>query len=410
MNDTEPDATTTSGPPTTPAEPTATEPTGPARAPRWRRILAVVLLVIGFILLPLSAIAVWSHNQLTNTDRYVDTVSPLASNHDIQEAVARTAVQAIFSSADTKKQIQDALPKRAKFLGGPVTGAVQTFATNIAEKFLASDQFQKLWDGVNRRAHSQLDAILTDTPSEKGGALAVKNGQVTLDLNPVIKKVQARLVDAGLSFLSDVKVPPVKRTIAIIDSEGLSEARSYVSLLDTLAWVLPVLALVAFVASALIVPNHRRATIRAAIVLAASCAFTLALFAIVRSLYLDAVKEQNRDAASAMYDILIRNLRYGLIILLVLGVVVALVAFFLGRSRSVTPRAIASSGFAESVARHRRALELGVVAIAVVVLVLADQPGISTVVWLVVACLVVVAFVEFLSRGVATNTDEGARA
>ena len=51
----------------------------------------------------------------------------------------------------------------------------------------------------------------------------------------MITQVQGKLVDAGLSFLKNVNVPPVSRTITIIDTEGLAEARSYVSILDTLA-------------------------------------------------------------------------------------------------------------------------------------------------------------------------------
>src|SRR5262249_52458018 len=73
-----------------------TEPAAPPRAKRWQKVTSVVLLVIGFILIPLSAVAIWAHNQLTNTDRYVDTVSPLASNKDIQETVAAVVVNALF--------------------------------------------------------------------------------------------------------------------------------------------------------------------------------------------------------------------------------------------------------------------------------------------------------------------------
>ena len=54
------------------------------------------------------------------------------------------------------------------------------------------------------------------------------------------------------------------------------------------------------------------------------------LLAIGRSLYLDATV--NKDAAKAVFDILVRNLRYGVITLAVVGVIVALVAYFAGPS------------------------------------------------------------------------------
>ena len=223
----------------------------------------MVLLVIGFILVPISAVAIWSHNQLTNTDRYVETVAPLADNKDIQQAVAAVVVTALFEQVDPAKRIEDALPSRAGFLGEPIATAMKSYATDVTEKLLASDRFQTLWDNVNRRAHNQLVALLTDDLDKAKGSVAIKDGKVTLDLGNVIEQVQAKLVSAGLTFLDGVSVPPVKRTIAIINTEGLAEARSYVSILDTLAWVLPVLAILALIGSALVVQTRRRATIRA---------------------------------------------------------------------------------------------------------------------------------------------------
>jgi hypothetical protein len=396
-----------------------TEPAAAPRAKRWQKITSVVLLVIGFILVPISGIAIWAHNQLTNTDRYVETVSPLAGNQDIQAAVATRVVNALFANVDVSKRIENALPARADFLGQPIANATKSYATDVTKKLLASDQFQKLWDGVNRRAHNQLVALLTDEPKKAHGAVSIDKGQVSLDLGSVIKKVQAKLVDAGLTFLENVHVPPVSRTIAIINTEGLSEARTYLGILDTLAWVLPGLGVLALIGAAVVVPTRRRATIRAALVLVASCAFTLALLAIGRSLYLDAAASPNvsKDAASAVFDILVRNLRYGIITLAVIGIIIALVAYFVGPSApAVKARSLASSGISGArrragdlgyqsspvetfAAAHRRGLELGVALIALLVLVLLDHPGIGAVVLIAIVALIVVGFIEFLARG-----------
>jgi hypothetical protein len=401
-----------------------TGPAEPARTKRWQKIVAVVLLVVGFLLVPLSAIAIWSHNQLTNTDRYVETVSPLAENQDIQKTVAALVVNALFDQANAPERIEDALPKRARFLGEPIATAMRSYATDVTERLLASEEFDRLWDGANRRAHAQLVALLTDDPSKAHGAVSIEDGKVALDLGDVVEQVQQKLVGAGLTFLQNVKVPPVSTTIDIIDTEGLSEARTYLGILDTLAWVLPVLMIVCFVASALVVRTHRRATIRAGIVLAAACAFTLVLLAIGRSLYLNAASgpKVSRDAASAVFDILVRNLRYGLITLAVVGVVVAMVAYFVGPSTAaVKARAFASSGISGArrragglgyetnpvegfVAAHRRGLELLVAGLAVLALVLWDRPGIGAVIFLLVLALILVGFIEFLARGATPET------
>ena len=401
-------------------------PTGPKTTRRWQKIVSVVLLVVGFILVPLSAIAIWSHNQLTNTDRYVETVSPLASNPAIQQSVATTVVDALFKQINAEKRIESALPKQAKFLGAPLSGAVKNYATDVTKKLLASSEFQKLWDKANRVAHNELVALLTDDPGKTHGAVALENGQVSLDLGQVVTKVQGRLVDAGLTFLKNVNVPPVSRTVSIINSEGLSQARTYLGILDTLAWVLPVLAIGALVASALLVRTRRRATIRSALVLLAACAFTLVLLAIGRSLYLESAcsPRVSKDAAAAVFDILVRNLRYGVITLGVVAVIVAIVAYFAGPSApAVKARAIASSGisgarhkaedagyrstpFEQFVGDHRRALELAVAALAVVVLILWNRPGIGAVLLLFALALIAVGVIEFLARGAAPRSAD----
>lgn len=411
---------------TTTAETAPATPSGPGKGKKWQRIVSVVLLVLGFILVPLSAVAIWSNNQLTNTDRYVETVSPLAGNEDVQQTVATAVVSSIFDNVDVAGEIEDALPSRAKFLGEPVANAMRGYATDVTERLLASEQFQNLWDAINRRAHDQLVALLTDDPGKAPGSLAIKNGQVTLDLSQVIERVQGKLVDRGLTFLENVKVPPVKRTIAIINTEGLSEARTYVGILNTLAWVLPVLGVLALVGSALIVPRRRRATIRAALVLVAACALTLVLLAVGRSLYLDAATSPKVSAgtASAVFDILVRNLRYGVITLAVIGIIIAVVAYFVGPSAPAkATRRLAGAGiagarnkagdlgyqpnpFEEFVGAHKRALELAIAGIAVLALVVWDRPGVGAVLFLFVVALILVAVVEFLARGAVPETAD----
>ena len=424
------DTGTTPGEPTEASDTTATAPAAvdakpsPGKGKRWQRVVSVILLVLGFLLVPLSAIAIWTHNQVTNTDRYVETVSPLASNTDIQAVVATRAVDALFANVDVAGEIESALPKRAKFLGEPVANAMRTYAADVAERLLASEQFQQLWDAANRRAHAQLVALLEDDPGKAPGAVSIKDGKITLDLGQVIDKLKTALVDRGLSFLENVDVPPVSRTVTIIDSEGLSSARTYVGILNTLAWVLPVLGVLCLVGAALIVPNKRRATVRSAIVLVAACVLTLVLLVIGRSLYLDATV--NKDAAQAVFDILIRNLRYGVIVLGLIGAIVALVAYFAGPSAPAKlTRRVASKGvavardkagdlgyqpnpFEELVGAHKRTLEWIIAALAVLVLVLWDRPGITVVLFIAVVALIFVGLVEFLGRGATPVTADDA--
>jgi hypothetical protein len=162
------------------------------------------------------------------------------------------------------------------------------------------------------------------------------------------------------------------------------------------------------------------------LVLIAACAFTLVLLAIGRSLYLDATV--NKDAAQAVFDILVRNLRYGIITLGVVGIIIALVAYFAGPSAPAKKaRELASSGiartrnkagdlgyqpnaFEEWVAAHKRGIELGIAALAVLTLVLWDHPGIGAVLFIFVIAMILVGVVEFLARGAVPETADDAAA
>jgi hypothetical protein len=134
----------------------------------------------------------------------------------------------------------------------------------------------------------------------------------------------------------------------------------------------------------------------------------------------------NKDAAKAVFDILVRNLRYGVITLGVVGIIVAVVAYFAGPAAPAKfARRYADKGIAgarnkagdlgyqpnaleEFVGAHKRMLELVIAGLAVVALVVWDQPGVGAVLFLFVVALILVGVVEFLARGSVPETADDA--
>ena len=401
--------------------------------PRWQRALAVVLLVIGFVLVPLSAVSIWSRNQLLNTDRYVSTVSPLADNADIQKVVATNAVDALFSSVDVSSKISGALPKRAKFLGDTIASQAQGYAVQLTERLLASDRFQSLWDNMNRVAHAQLVNVLKDQNGVNAGPAKLKDGKITLDISQTIETVKTELTKKGLGFLKNVSVPPVKRTIVLIDAGGIDQARTASKILNAVAWLLPILAIGCFVAAALLVRPRRRGTIRSGLVLFGASAFTLVLLAVGRYFYLDAATPPggNGKAAAAVWDILLRNLRLAVIILGIIGLLIAFVAWLFGSSGGAERiRAMASRGVgglrrvadehgytpgpvAEWVTANKRGLQIGAIVLAVLVFIAWTNPTIGVTLVILIVLALVLGAISFLTRGSAapaegTTSDDGA--
>jgi len=74
------------------------------RPPRrwWRRIAATLLILVSCLLAPLSVVAVWARSEVTDTDRYVDTVAPLAKNPAVQQAVTTNLTNLVFQYVDVQ--------------------------------------------------------------------------------------------------------------------------------------------------------------------------------------------------------------------------------------------------------------------------------------------------------------------
>ena len=103
-----------------------------------------------------SVVAVWAKNQVTNTDRYVATVAPLADDPAIQNAVADRVTAEIFSYLDVvgiTNQAVDALAERGlpaarrqlHALSEPLSSGVQGFVRTEVGKVVASGAFADAW-------------------------------------------------------------------------------------------------------------------------------------------------------------------------------------------------------------------------------------------------------------------------
>ena len=78
------------------------------------------------LLVPVSILGVWLRNQVTNTDRYVETMAPLARDPAIQAAATNRITNTIFSSVDVEAEVKDVLPDRAQVLAAPISSGLET--------------------------------------------------------------------------------------------------------------------------------------------------------------------------------------------------------------------------------------------------------------------------------------------
>jgi hypothetical protein len=392
---------------------------------RWRTIVATLLIVVACVLAPLSVVAIWTRNQVTNTDRYVATVTPLASDPAIQNAIADQITAQVFTYIDIKgltTQAVDALAGRGlspdvadqlQAFAVPIANGVQSFTRSQVGKVVESDAFADAWVQANRVAHEQLVKALT---GEGGGAVTVENDTVSLNLSAFIQTVKQRLVESGFTLAA--RIPEVNASFVLFQSADITRARNAFNLLNTLGIWLPIITLVLLVIGVYVAKDHRRALIGAGLGIAVGMVVLALGLTVFRAIYLDAVPATvlPHDAAAVLYDTIVRFLRLGLRTILVLALVVAAGAFLTGQSVTAvrTRQGLTGAigwlqGSAEQagwrtgpvgswVFAHKRALRIGAVAAAALTLVFWDRPTGKVVIGLTVALLVALAVIEFLGR------------
>lgn len=353
-----------------------------------------LLLVLGCGLVALSLLAFYVRETVLDTDRYVETMAPIANSPDVQQAVAEKLDTAITTRVDFASLMREALPDQADPYAPALAAVLQQAIRRRLDTFVASDNFQRLWVEANRRAHARVVALLTTGES---GRLLLDGNTVYLDLGAIVDRVRQGLQERGLDRLAAAIPPTVDGRVTLLQSEGLVKARKGVDLIESLTIVLPILALLCLAGHVFWSRPRRRGLLRVGIGLIVTALILIAAAGLGRTAYLDAI-DQNvlpREAAADIFDALIGLLRTGVRVIVVVAVVVALLALVLGRTGAIAARTrgaargLASGRHIGWVAEHRTLLQGLVVALGAVVLFSWDPPTAGVV--LVTAALVVAA-------------------
>ena len=201
----------------------AGEPPGPQQPPaaerprtpgRWRLPVAIALVVLGSLLAPLAVAAVWVKTEVTDTQRYVQTVAPLAKEPAVQQAVATEATDAIFTRLHVNRLINQAVTAltsrsgipplvadQLQALTGPMTSGIHGFVQSRLVDVVRSDQFAQVWVQVNRTAHQQMVQVLC---SGQSNAVVVSGDTVKLQLGPFINVAKKDLASHGLGIVNNL--------------------------------------------------------------------------------------------------------------------------------------------------------------------------------------------------------------
>lgn len=392
----------------------------------WRGPTVVVALILLGLVGPLAVLATWAHDEIKDTDRYVATVAPLASDPAVQSVVTQRVTDLIVSKLDVRavtNQAVDALESRRDLRPGveatlrglsiPLANAVESFIRSRVASIVSSQAFADAWAAANRVAHTQMVAVLT---GQGGGAVQAQGDAVTLDLGTVIDQVKAQLLAQGFALAG--RIPHLTAQFTLVQSADLAKAQNGFRLLSAVATTLPIVALLLLAAAVVVSLRRRRTLIAAALVVVCSMLLLGVLLNAFRTIYLNAVPAEQlpRDAAAAIYDQLVHFIRLSLRAVLVLFLAVAVVAWVSGPSaRAVSVRrttgrlvegirhrsddaGLDTGPFGRFLGKNLIAIRIGLGVVVVLVYVLAAHPTGAWTLGLLGIGAVVLLLVELLAR------------
>lgn len=214
----------------------------------------VAALVVAATLLAVVAIfSIWANRQALNTDNWVSTSGKVLQNQKVQAQLSTYLANELFANVNVQAELAKVLPPELKALSGPAAGGLRQLVPQIAERALATSQFQQLWADANRAAHETLLKLLDGG----GPALSTSGGQVTLNLGSLLSQIGGQL---GVGSAIASKIPPTAGQITILKSNQISTAQNVAKLIRGLPVVLTLLVLLLYgLAIYLAGPRRRRA-------------------------------------------------------------------------------------------------------------------------------------------------------
>jgi len=337
-----------------------------SRAPRSRRVLAGIALVLACLTILISTVALWAHQVAFNTERFTSLVSNVIDEPAVIDPLAAQVSAQVVTGLDMQTRIASRLPDAMKPLAVPITASLQEAITSRLERALSNPKIQQALVSTISVAHEKVMNLLRD----RSDAVQVVNGYVVIDVWPMIDTALSELQSMGLipadiqlPDLSEadigsrlgpvlesklgVTLPPDFGTIQLMPADRLTTARTVVRAFDIIVILLIVLSVVLVALALWLSTNRRMMVIYLALgVLIAFLLARLSTNTITSSVVGGIADEGLAGALRTVIDTTVGNLRQITGYILIVTGIVAIVAYLWGRPRWVTSVASSVGGAA----------------------------------------------------------------
>jgi hypothetical protein len=381
---------------------------GSRRAGRGRSIAAAVCGVLAVVLLALTIVAAWARVVVFDSSTFSDIARESISDADVQAALAADLADRVTSQFQLSEETVADLPPALDRLRPVLRSAAESLADRAFQRVLANPEIPDLVARVVTRAHNAAMRLLQGDGLPDG--ITVVEGDVTVNLLPLISRGLQQLGELGLSRFSDIPtltadgdpaeqiaelsaatgrdLPEDFGQLVVYHSERLANASGTISSAQQMLvvarrafWLLIVLTVALLVATVLLARDR----LRALLLLGAGAAAAMVLARVcIHQVVDEAPGLAEKPGGRSLIEIVVGDLSSGLLratgaVLLLAVATVAVVAWRRGW-------------------RHDDLVLFGAVAAGLAVLVLFGAS-----LWALIGAVVVGLLVPFLVRLVAAR-------
>lgn len=420
----------------TPAAPVETA--GPTKTSRrWRAFAATVLIAVGVLLAPVSMVAAWAKNQVSNTEQFMATVAPLADDPAVQNYIADEITNGITSAVDIKALTASVfsslgnlgLPSEAQALLNTLQGPAASGVTNLIRQgvgnIVASDAFTDALKQTLTLSHDQFVAMLEGDPNS--GLVLGDDGSVGIRTGPFIDIIKQNLEQQGFGFAS--MIPSINTTITVAQNDQLVLLRPAYQLSLAVGNGLPWVAVGFLLVGVIVAVSRKRALFGAMLATGLTFLVVAAAIGFARFFVIAGLSPQLLPAnvTGVVYDNLTARMLANSIAFAAVAFAIALATWFLGLNSARTlrtgvhaavtatrdwaeSRGVQTGGFGRWLWQFRVWVRLLIAVIAALVLFTSWPLTVATVVWTLVLSLLALLVLELLMRPEPATAAEVAAA
>lgn len=245
------------------------------RSDAFRWFATIVLMGLSLVAVVGSAVGIWAHSVLFDTDAWVEAVGPIGTDPVVTDAFAEAVSAELIEYLAVRDRLTGVLPDRLDPLGELVGSAADAIIIEETASFFASDRYEELWLGLNEKGHAAIVAFIRNQIP----FISTEDGTVSVDLEPLLTPVIDGVIerlrgieetipdavldrvefDEGIStVIAEYEAqgfPERLNDVVVYTSDRLAGVQQTLASFDRLVWVMPFFALLLALAAVLVAPR-----------------------------------------------------------------------------------------------------------------------------------------------------------